>query len=152
MPIYPTQAQQASLEALSWLTGAWRGHKGLDEIDEYWSYPAHGLMMGMFRWVREEKPWFTEHVTITQEPEGLILRIKHFNPGLVGWEEKEESVKFCAVELEPARAVFYRLNPDKPDLWMLYEHLEPGTLHSYFAQEGKEVAPEDKFVYRRFSL
>ena len=56
-------------------------------------------MMGMFRWVREEKPWFTEHIPITQEPEGLIPRIKHFNPGLVGWEEKEESVKFCAVEL-----------------------------------------------------
>ena len=36
---------------LSWLSGAWYGQVGDDLIEEHWSGPAAGTLMGMFRWI-----------------------------------------------------------------------------------------------------
>lgn len=67
-----TQAQKkTSLEDLSWLTGCWEGRQGDAILEEIWSKPGGGSMLGLGRTVkknrtasfefmqfREEKVWF----------------------------------------------------------------------------------------------
>jgi len=65
------------------------------------------------------------------EEEQAILRIKHFNPGLQGWEEKDEAVEYVVVSIADGEAVFvkrsdadrnrmvYRQTGD--DLWITIE-------------------------------
>ncbi len=81
----------ASIGDLAWLAGHWRGQDGNDIIEEHWSEPQAGTLMCMFRWIHDNKVRFFELVTIETDEDGqLRLRIKHFNPGLRGWEEKDE--------------------------------------------------------------
>jgi len=114
----------ATIDHLSWLAGSWSGSKESDDVEEQWSRPSAGTMVGMFRWVRIGKVWFYELMTIEEENGTLYFRIKHFNRGLVGWEEKADSVGFVLVQSMPRKAVFSRVHPSG-DLLMVYEKDEP---------------------------
>ena len=50
--------------------------------------------MGMYRLVRDGKPVFYEFLTLVEENSSLVLRLKHFNPDLTGWEEKDKTFDF----------------------------------------------------------
>jgi hypothetical protein len=47
-------------------------------------------MMGMFRLIKGGALAFYEFMTIEQEVDHLVLRIKHFDRGLIGWEKQDE--------------------------------------------------------------
>jgi hypothetical protein len=105
----------ARIEDLAWIEGHWRG-TGLGAVaEEVWSAPEAGAMMGMFRLIRDGKLSFYEILTLSQEGESVLLRIKHFNPDLTGWEEKDRSVEFRLVRLEPRHAWFDGLTFERPD-------------------------------------
>ena len=48
----------------------------------------------MFKLVSDDNVQFYEIMTIVPEKKSFVLRLKHFSPGLVGWEEKDKSVEF----------------------------------------------------------
>jgi hypothetical protein len=48
------------LADLPWLSGAWFGQVGQDLVEEHWSDPAAGTLMGMFRSMRDETGHETE--------------------------------------------------------------------------------------------
>lgn len=89
---------------LAWLAGTWRGAMGGHPIDEHWSAAEGGEMVGVFRW-RRSRPMY-ELQTLEDTPEGAVLRIRHFGPGLVAWEEKDGAVVFRPVEHGPCWALF----------------------------------------------
>jgi len=125
------------------------GSHGEDQIEEYWSPLAAGTMMGMFRWIREGRVRFYELITIGLEGVELILRIKHFNPGLVGWEEKDESKEFVLVQLGGNEAVFLQRKVNKPAApWMVYRLKDKHTLIAYFEFENETVSEKDMFIYK----
>jgi hypothetical protein len=88
---------KASLSDISWLAGHWRGEGMGGIIEEVWSAPLAGSMMGSFKFVEDGKVKFYELELIIEENETLILRIKHFHANLKGWEEKDETVDFKLV-------------------------------------------------------
>ncbi len=150
MSIYPTtELKIATLDAFSWLAGDWYGEKGGARIEEHWSAPAGNAMMCMFRWIQGDQVRFYEFVTIEQEAEKVVLRIKHFNPGLIGWEEKEDSIAFTLVQLDGETAVFIKQN--SPDaVWMVYQQVNNDTLIASFESEGEGAKPaEDAFIFKR---
>lgn len=62
---------------------------------------------------------FTEHLYLMEEEGTLVLRLKHFNPDLTGWEEKDDMLSFRLVAIEPCAAYFHALtlrcaDADKP--------------------------------------
>jgi hypothetical protein len=84
----------ATIQSMAWLAGAWEG-EGLGGIsEEVWMAPQGGSMLGTYRLVKEGKPVFYEILTIVEENGGLVMRLKHFNADLKGWEEKDKSVEF----------------------------------------------------------
>jgi hypothetical protein len=79
----------ASIDAMAWLAGTWTGSGLGGENEEIWSAPRHGVMMGMYRMVKDGKPVFYELLTLSEVEGSLEIRLKHFDGKLRGWEEKE---------------------------------------------------------------
>ncbi len=134
----------ATLADMGWLVGHWSGPAFGGVCEEIWSLPAGGAMMGMFRLVAEGKVVFYEFLTITEEQETLSLQLKHFQPDLVGWEEKDKKVTFPLVSVSKNTAhfegmSFHRDSDDRVTIYLAI-HSSDGTLH------------EEKFVYTRISL
>lgn len=96
----------ATLADVDWLAGHWVGHALGGEAEEIWSTPKAGAMMGMYRLVRDGKVVFYEMQTLVQEAGSLVLRLKHFNADLTGWEEKQKTVDFRLVGLGEGIAQF----------------------------------------------
>ena len=101
----------ASIEQAEWLVGDWVG-TGIDgaEAAESWLPPSGDTMVGLFV---QEKPdgglMFTEHMDLAEEGGSLVLKLKHFNPDLTGWEEKDGMVRFRLLSIEPCAAYFSSL-------------------------------------------
>jgi len=85
----------ATLGGMAWLAGSWTGEGLGGQVEEIWSPPQAGAMMGMFRLVHDGTTSFYELMTLVEEGGSLVLRVKHFGPDLTGWEEKAETVDFA---------------------------------------------------------
>ena len=104
------QAQTApSIDAAAWLTGRWIGEGLGGEMEEVWSAPVGGQMVGHFRLVRDGAPVFYEIMLIDVADGGVRMRVKHFNLDFVGWEEKDAWVTFEPVSAGPEALVFNSL-------------------------------------------
>jgi hypothetical protein len=92
MSKYPREGLKGAIPAdLHWLSGRWMGRHGEGVVEEYWSPLGAGTLMAMLRWQKDDRVFFYELMAIERDAEQLALRIKHFDPGLRGWEEKQTS-------------------------------------------------------------
>ena len=96
----------ATVDDMSWLAGRWTGTGLGGDTEETWTAPMAGEMLGTFRLVRSGKPVFYEFLRLTVTDRGLVMQLKHFNPDLKGWEEKEKFVEFRYVKTE-GKTVFF---------------------------------------------
>ena len=95
LKLAPGQASaKATIADMAWLAGHWSGDGLGGRSEEIWSAPANGVMMGMYRHIKDDKAVFYEFLTLVEENGSLVLRLKHVHPDLVGWEEKDENVSF----------------------------------------------------------
>lgn len=96
-----TAPAAARIEDLAWIEGRWEG-EGFGGVAEEVILPAAaGQMPGIFRLRKPDGSLnFYEFYAFVQTGESLTLRIKHFTPDFVGWEEKEKTVdmKLAATE------------------------------------------------------
>lgn len=125
---------QVKLEDLSFICGHNRGESGGTIIDEHWSEVGGDTMIGMFRQIKNGKAQMYEFLTIEQTPSGLVLRLKHFDPGLVGWEEKAQAYSYPLVSWKPGQAVFER--PDKATR-LIFRSTSKDTLEVTLERTGK---------------
>lgn len=96
----------ASIADISWLAGSWSG-TGLGGFsEELWSRPSGGIMMGTYRLIKDGKPVFYEMMLLLETEGTILLRLKHFAPNFVGWEEKDKSVDFKFVKKDGNRMYF----------------------------------------------
>jgi hypothetical protein len=95
----PSSNVETRVEDLAWLAGHWVGEIGGQPVEEHWSEPAAGAMMGMFRWLRDGQPFLYEHFLLEPGPVGPVMRLRHFHPGSVAWEEKDRPVPFTLASL-----------------------------------------------------
>lgn len=87
----------ATIADMAWLEGHWTG-EGLGGVsEETWMAPRDGVMLGMYRLVRDGKPQFYELMMVREHEGSLLFRLKHFDPDLTGWEEKDQTVDFPLV-------------------------------------------------------
>lgn len=136
-PEGPKPAAKAKLDDLTFLSGHNRGEMDGGIIDEHWSEVGGDSMIGMFRYIKGGKVQMYEFLTIEQTAGGPVLRLKHFNPGLVGWEEKAQVYSYPLVSWTPNReAVFER--PDKGSR-ITYRSTSKDTLQSTLERTGKKA-------------
>ena len=101
-----TAPVKATLEDFRWIVGHWAG-TGLGGVsEEMWMPAAGGAMLGSFRQLKDGRVVFYELLTFLEREGTVVLRLKHFNADLTGWEEKAQVLEFPLVELTPTKAVF----------------------------------------------
>ncbi len=96
----------ATIEDAAWLTGRWLGTGLGGEMEEVWSPPAGGQMVGHFRLLRDGKPVFYEFILLDVADGGLRMRLKHFNPDHTAWEEKDNWTTFAPVPSDTRELAF----------------------------------------------
>lgn len=104
-------APPARIADAAWLVGAWSG-SGINgaEAHESWLAASGDTMVGTF--VQETAAgaiMFTEHMYLMEEGGSLVVKLKHFNPDLTGWEEKDGMVTFRLIAAEPCALYFNAL-------------------------------------------
>jgi hypothetical protein len=107
-------AGHVSVSSLSWLAGRWRGDSDSTWLEEHWSAPSGDCMMGMFRAVRAGHVRAYQFMSLEQDPEGVLLRVKRFDPGLVARDDHDRSVVFRLEHATWREAVFDYEGPESP--------------------------------------
>jgi hypothetical protein len=100
------------LSDLGWMQGAWHGEGLGGQIEEHWTAPSGGTMVGAFRLVSDGKSGVIEYLMITEEPERIVYRFKHFRPDYGTWE-KEQPLEFTLISATPDEAIFHSEVPDQ---------------------------------------
>ena len=105
------ESPPASLAQMNWLVGQWVGTGiGGAPAMESWLPPTGPVMVGTFaQETAEGEVMFTEHLYLMEEEGTLVLRLKHFNADLTGWEEKDDMLTFRLVAVEECAAYFHAL-------------------------------------------
>ena len=94
-------AAEPAISDAAWLAGRWVGEGLGGQVEEVWSPPAGGQMVGHFTLVKEGKPVFYELLLLDVAPLGLRMRAKHFNPDFTAWEDKAGWHSFEPVSARP---------------------------------------------------
>jgi hypothetical protein len=108
------QAVDPALHELKWIAGDWRGKLGESLIEEVWDQPAGRSMVGHFRAVEGGSPKFYELLALELAQEGVVMRLRHFGPGLSAWE-KDQALTFRMIEKGHRRAVFEDSSQTPPE-------------------------------------
>ena len=135
------ESPKATIEDVAWIAGHWRGEAMGGLTEEIWSPPLGGAMMASFKLVVDNEVNFYELETISEEDGSLLLRIKHFDAALTGWEEKDETVDFPLVKLLEKTAYFDGLT---------FELVSEDELNVYVVFKDGDKQSEAKFAYHRF--
>lgn len=134
------EKKEHTIEDFAWIAGHWTGEAMGGAFEETWNPPFGGTMVGMFKFVSEDEVGFYEIMTIVKEDDSWLLRLKHFDKSLVGWEEKDESMEFPFVRLSDTEIIFDGLKFLKKD---------DNTMHILVTtKEGNKVQAL-KFVCQR---
>ena len=132
---------KATLQDISWIAGHWRGQAFGGITEEIWSPPLGGTMMAVFKHVKDDQVTFYEIITITEEEGTLILRLKHFHQSLKGWEEKDETIDFPLVKIEPNKVYFDDFT---------FEKISDDEINAYVVIGKTGEEEEVKFNYKKF--
>ncbi len=97
---------KADLSEIAWMEGHWRGEAFGGITEEIWSPPLGGSMLFSFKLVINGKVNFYEVGHIRQIKESLVFELKHFNPDLKAWEEKDEVQSFKLLKVADNRFYF----------------------------------------------
>ena len=109
------ESPEASLDQVAWLVGQWAGDGiGGAPAMESWLPPTGGTMVGTFIQQTGEGEdggpiMFTEHMYMSEENGSLVVKLKHFNADMTGWEDKEGMVTFRLLSVEPCAVYFNAL-------------------------------------------
>jgi hypothetical protein len=123
---------------LGWLAGCWRGAIGDEPVEEMWSTPEQGTMVGAFRWLGRRTLY--EIMLFEDTAEGPVLRLRHFDPGLAPWEDGKDALVWRLVAAGERTATF-RFGPDGTGTPLVYRLEADGSLviELTVQQAGKPV-------------
>ncbi|EDP95040.1 DUF6265 family protein [Kordia algicida OT-1] len=102
----PEISLEPKLENIRWIAGNWKGKAFGGITEENWSEPSGDSMMATFKLIVDGKVIFYEIETISEVNNSLLLRLKHFNNELKGWETKDETVDFPLIRVTKNKAIF----------------------------------------------
>lgn len=96
-PAAPAASEAVTIDRAAWLAGRWVGEGLGGQMEEVWSPPVGGQMIGHFRFMQNGAPVFYEFMVLEVADGGLRMKLKHFNPDYSAWEDRDEWVTFTPV-------------------------------------------------------
>lgn len=136
---------KTDLKNLNFMSGTWTGKMDWGELEEYWGEPMGDNMICSFRCVKDGKALFYEFIVIEQSAEGIpVMKLRHFNPGSIAWEDKENPNDYPLVSITHNRAVFE--SADKKTR-LIYERQDKSKLLAVLEQEENGKVTAEQFLY-----
>lgn len=132
-------AQVFKIEDLAWMSGDWETVPGRTQIDEHWTKPAGGSMIGMSRTVAGGKTVFFEYLRIETRGADIyyVAHPKGRTPG----------TDFKLVKVNGQEAVFENPSHDFPKR-IIYRKNADGALTARVEGDGTEKEKPQFFQYR----
>ena len=106
---FSSEESTFNIEDYSWLAGSWTGDGFGGISEETWSSPINGTMMGMYRHINNGELIFYEFLLLNENG----IRLKHFNPDLTGWEEKDDMTTFEMISFSKTKIEMKGLTIEK---------------------------------------
>jgi hypothetical protein len=88
------------------MSGRWINDSADGHEEEYWSPVVGASMVGTYRVVTAGNAVFYEFWAIEVEAGTAVFKMKHFNRGLIGWEEKGDVVRLPLTVARPGDILF----------------------------------------------
>jgi hypothetical protein len=122
----------AALSDISWFAGRWTGTGLGGRCEEMWTGPEGGSILGTFRLIRDGQVVFYEILTFQEQAGSLVLKLKHFNADLTGWEEKNDMVSFRLLKMERGAVYFdgltFKRSGDSLEIFLAIRNRADGTV------------------------
>ncbi len=145
----PAQSKAGSVADVSFIQGHWKATtKQGQVIDGVWLQPEGENILGFMRMMKSGKADLYEILAYEQTEKGLVSMVKHFQPGLIGQEEKDKQDRYNFVEAGKDKAIFQK--EGDPGLRISYEKRSANqfVIARGNQNDGKWVF-EDLFVFNR---
>lgn len=120
-------SDETSIDALGWLAGYWVGSAGDVAMEEFWTEPKGGIMLGLHRDVFPARPAFFEFLRIEQRESAVVY---------IASPRGEGATEFVLLSAGAAEVVFENLEHDFPQR-IIYRR--PGR-HRAFLELGLEMS------------
>lgn len=146
----PAPAPAAKLSDLAWIAGQWVGQMpDGSKIEEIWSAPAAGAMMGMWRWTEGEKVRLYELFTFEAGADGVpVLKLRHFRAGLIALEDKENPLTFRLAASKDGEHTFETQEPAGP-IRLIYRRTGGAGMTVVLIRTQDGASRSDEFRYTR---
>ena len=145
-------ADTPSIGELAFLTGSWVADWNGNTLEEHFSIPAGGTMVGMFRWRSGEDTAMTEHIVLEEQDDGVHYLLRHFDPGSTPWADEADGPRdFRLDDLDAGRAVFVNENDTFPAR-LIYHRTTPDTLTVHLEGRGDDSDRNMTFDFRSTSM
>ena len=135
-----TEKPAFKVDDLSWLSGDWETAPGRMQIEEHWTKPSGGALLGVGRTIAGGKMVFFEYLRIETRGEEIfyVAQPKGRTPG----------TDFKLVRLSAGEAVFENLQHDFPKR-IIYRKQADGGLTARIEGDGTEKEKPQEFKYRK---
>ncbi|WP_285059993.1 DUF6265 family protein [Pedobacter ginsengisoli] len=138
---YAQTQPKGSVADIAFIQGQWKAiTPGGQSIEGVWLAPEGENILGFMRMMKGGKADLYEILAYEQSEQGLISMVKHFQPGLIGVEEKDKQDRYIFVEAAKDRAIFQK---EGGGLRILYEKR---SANQFVIARGNEE--NGKWVYK----
>lgn len=138
----PGQAPPSARVAdLAWMAGSWEGEGFGQRVREVYSPPIGGQMAGHFIMMNGNAPGLYEFMMLAEVGGSIEYRVRHVNPDMTAWEERDRFVRFPLVAVEPGTWYFDGLT---------IRRIDADTVEHLVRIRGRDGQSRDeRLVYRR---
>lgn len=114
----------ASIDDVRWLEGYWMGKMPEGPVEQYFLPPAASQMPSFVRSLNDKGIIFYEIATFVERGGTIFIRLRHFTPDLVGWEDRSGAIERPLLAIEGGnlffdRASFIRTGEDTYTVYFL---------------------------------
>jgi hypothetical protein len=139
-PVFAADAPPARVDDFAFAAGCWQATAGDTTMEEQWSRPAGGVMLGTARVLSGGQTVFTEFVEVREKPEGLVMT--------VALGIGKPSTSFTRIAAAPNEVVFENKAHDFPQR-VRYRNDGKDALFARVEGTQKGAAKGEDFPYRR---
>jgi hypothetical protein len=139
------QIKKPAVKDLAFMAGTWTLRHQWGDMEEFWGTPMGDNMVSTFRCVKDGKVVFYEFMAIEQSDSVAVMKLRHFNKGSIGWEDKDKPFLMPAIKFAPNEVVFE--SPDKA-VRITYKRLSALKLDCILDEKAKDGKwSKDVFSY-----
>lgn len=104
------QPVRASIDDVRWLEGYWIGKMPEGPVEQYYLPPAADQMPSFVRSLNDKGIIFYEISAFVERGGTIFIRLRHFTPGLIGWEDGSRPIERPLLAIEGGNLFFDRIS------------------------------------------